>query len=210
MTPLVTDIVINNRSLGGAACRQRPSAMFESSITVALGDGLTARFLTDSWLLEGPIKKFAPHLFAAVSRRRRGKSVLDAITNRSWVRDIQGALTIEVLCDYVIVWEKVDGLNIHQDTSDRFIWCWTPDNMYTASSSYRAFFYGMTTLTGAKELWQARAPLKCKFFFWLLLHDRLWMAVRRKRHDLQDSDECTLCSQRARITRSPDGRLCLR
>jgi hypothetical protein len=51
------------------------------------------------------------------------------------------------------------------------------------------------TLRGASELWAARAPTKCKFFFWLLLHDRLWTAARRKRRGLQDDDGCTLCDQ---------------
>lgn len=74
--------------------------------------------------------------------------------------------------------------------SDRFIYRWSADGMYTASSSssYRAFFYGMTSLRGARELWQARAPPKCKFFFLLLLHDRLWMAARRMRHGLQEQE----------------------
>jgi hypothetical protein len=33
------------------------------------------------------------------------------------------------------------------------------------------------------------------FFFWLALHKRLWTAERRKRHGLQDGDECALCAQ---------------
>ena len=53
----------------------------------------------------------------------------------------------------------------------------------------------MTSLRGAKELGKARAPPKCKFFFWLLLHDRLWTAARRKRRGLQDDDVYALCDQ---------------
>jgi hypothetical protein len=62
--------------------------MFQSSVTVAIGDGLLAKFWTDSWLPDGTICRFAPHLFAAIGKRRRQKSVREAITNRSWVRDI--------------------------------------------------------------------------------------------------------------------------
>ena len=40
-----------------------------------------------------------------------------------------------------------------------------------------------------------RAPAKCKFFVWLVLHDRCWTADRRKRHGLQDDDTCVLCNQ---------------
>ena len=42
---------------------------------------------------------------------------------------------------------------------------------------------------------KARAPGKCKFFTWLALHDRCWIAERRKRHNLQDTDTCVLCAQ---------------
>jgi len=34
-----------------------------------------------------------------------------------------------------------------------------------------------------------------KFFCWLALHNRLWTAERRKRHGLQDTDDCALCAQ---------------
>ena len=44
-----------------------------------------------------------------------------ALTNRSWVQDIQGAPTTTVLCDYIVVWEKVIGVVLDDLTSDRFI-----------------------------------------------------------------------------------------
>jgi hypothetical protein len=48
---------------------------------------------------------------------------------------------------------------------------------------------------GAKELWKMKAPPKVKFFFWLALNRRLWTAERRKRHGLQDTDDCAMCGQ---------------
>lgn len=50
---------------------------------------------------------------------------------------------------------------------DHFRWRWTPDGAYSASSAYRSFFLGMSTLQGAKELWKASTPPKVKFFFFL-------------------------------------------
>ena len=50
-------------------------------------------------------------------------------------------------------------------------------------------------MEGATLLRKARAPPKCKFFIWLVLHDRCWTAARRKKHGLQDDDSCALCSQ---------------
>jgi hypothetical protein len=175
--------------------------MFQSSVTVDIGDGRSAKFWTDSWLPEGAICRFVPHLFNAVAKRQRHKTVREAITNRSWVRDIRGARTAHVLCDYVLVWEKVQGVTFDDLSSDRFIWRWTADGTYSASSAYRAFFVGMATLRGAKELWKVRASPKCKFFFWLLLHDRLWTTARRKRHGRQDDDVCIFCDQEQETAR---------
>lgn len=58
---------------------------------------------------------------------------------------------------------------------DRFIWRWTLDGTYSASSAYRA----LSSLLGAKELWKASVPPKVKLFFWLALHGFIWMAERR-------------------------------
>jgi hypothetical protein len=45
------------------------TAMFNSFIIVVLGDGNSARFWSDSWLPDGPIVSFAPHLHRAIGRR---------------------------------------------------------------------------------------------------------------------------------------------
>lgn len=63
-------------------------AMFQASVTVATGDGLSAKFWIDSWLPDGPICRFAPLLFNTIEKRRRQKFVHEAIINRSWVRNI--------------------------------------------------------------------------------------------------------------------------
>jgi hypothetical protein len=96
--------------------------MFQALVLVVIGDGPSAKFWTDSWLPDGPICRFAPHLFNAIGRCRHGKSVRDAVTNRSWVGDIQGAPVAHVLCDYVVVWAKVQGVVLDDMVSDRFIW----------------------------------------------------------------------------------------
>jgi hypothetical protein len=56
---------------------------------------------------------------------------------------------------------------------DKFMWRWTADQQYSASSTYKAFFQGQrAAILGAKELSKARAPPSCKFFFWLALLSR--------------------------------------
>jgi hypothetical protein len=89
----------------------------------------------------------------------------------------------------------LDAVELDPLQADRFVWKWLADGKYSASSTYRALFAGSTLLLGAKELWKTKAQPKVKFFFWLALHRRLWTVERRKRHGLQDTDECAMCGQ---------------
>ena len=64
-----------------------------------------------------------------------------------------------------------------------------------ASVSSKSLFVGQTALQGAKVLRKTKAPPKCKFFGWTVLHNRCWTAHLRYRHNLQDHDRCNLCDQ---------------
>ncbi|WVZ65336.1 hypothetical protein U9M48_014716 [Paspalum notatum var. saurae] len=50
-------------------------------------------------------------------------------------------------------------------------------------------------MVGAKVVWKARVPPRVRFFAWLALQDRCWTAERRRRHGLQETDDCALCDQ---------------
>ena len=114
--------------------------MFSSSVTVEIGDGASTRFWTDAWLPAGAIPTFAPNLFKAVGRRRLGRSVKDALTDRHWA--------------------MLQDVQLRPLESDRFIWRWSADGQYSIRSAYRAYFVGLTSMAGAKELWRAAVPPK--------------------------------------------------
>lgn len=132
-----------------------------------------------------------------MSRSGKKRTVKDGLFQNRWARDIVGAPTTQVLCQYLAVWHLLRSVQLNPLQADRFVWRWSADGKYSASSAYRAFFVGSTSLLDAKELWRTKAPPKVKFFFWLALHGRLWTAARRKRHGLQDDDVCIMCGQEA-------------
>jgi hypothetical protein len=99
--------------------------MFRASVTIQVGDGTTARFWTDAWLLDGAICCFAPNLFWAVGSRRRNRCVKDVLANRQWARDITGAPTATVLIKYVQLCDKIEGVQLRPHIPDRLIWKWT-------------------------------------------------------------------------------------
>ena len=112
-----------------------------------------------------------------------------------WVRDISGSRTQQIMLEIVQVDDKLRAVTLTPGVADNFTWRWTSDGQYSSSSAYRAFFAGSTTLLGARELWQTKAPSKVKLFFWLILHGRLWTTARRARHGLQQTAVCSLCGQ---------------
>jgi hypothetical protein len=169
--------------------------MFAASVTIEIGDGASTRFWTDNWLPAGTIHFIFPNLYKAVGRRRLGHLVRTAMTDYQWVRDITGARTAPVLIEYVQLWMMLRDVQLRPLESDRFVWRWTADGQYSVRSAYRAYFEGWTKLAGAKELWRAAVPPKVKFFFWLALHRRLWIADRWRRHGLQPAATCVLCDQ---------------
>ena len=97
--------------------------------------------------------------------------------------------------DYLRIWDLVEQTQLHTSTPDKLLWKWTADHAFSTASAYRAFFLGQSLVAGGKILWKTRAPGKCKFFGWLVIHDRCWTAERRKRHNLQQQDLCALCNQ---------------
>jgi hypothetical protein len=172
--------------------------MFHASVSVELGNGRRCYFWTDRWLQGSSIKELAPNLFKAVSNvARRRRLVAEGIPENKWVSDIVGALTLEVLHEFLVIWDLVQDVNLIAEREDAFIWKWTSSKIYSASSAYNAFFHGRTALLGAPTLWKTKAPHKCKFFGWSVLHARCWTSARLHRHGLADSDSCSLCDQHA-------------
>jgi hypothetical protein len=65
---------------------------FAAAIYSEVGDGATTLFWTDRWLHGQCIADVAPRLFAVIAVRRRKKRTLkEALTNRAWISDIRGA-----------------------------------------------------------------------------------------------------------------------
>ena len=171
-------------------------AMFQASIYVEVGNGQKALFWTDRWLQGHSVSDLAPCLSNAVGPRiKKQRTVAQALNGDAWVRDITGALTVQVILDFFLIWDRTRDLQLDQNLMDKICWKWTSDRVFSTASAYRSFFFGQHPVEGAKLLRKSRAPGKCKFFIWLVIHDRCWTAARRKKHGLQDDDSCALCAQ---------------
>jgi len=91
-------------------------AMFQASIYVELGDGKKALFWTDRWLQGQSLLDLAPCLCNAVgSRCKQQRTVADALLDDKWISDISGALTVQVLLEFLQTWDHVRQINLTVD-----------------------------------------------------------------------------------------------
>ena len=166
------------------------TALFAASVIVQIGNGRRSFFWIDNWLEGRSIADLAPALWNVVRpHAKQQRTVTQGLHNNGWTQDISGALTVQVILDYLLVREVIREHNyaqlLDEGREDRIIWKRTADGHFSTASAYRAFFMGPHAVPGAKVLTKTRAPGCCKFFCWLALHDRCWTGARRKRHNLQ-------------------------
>jgi len=152
---------------------------FSMAVTSIIGDGANTLFWTDRWLNGQCIADLAPRLFAAIPKRRvKKRTVQDALSNRSWILDIQGARTVGVIVDFLHLWDLLLDFQLQPEIEDRHIWRFSSNGQYSAKSAYDGFFLGSTVFGPWERIWKSWSPPKCRFFMWLVAHSKCWTADR--------------------------------
>jgi hypothetical protein len=160
-------------------CLQKTEPFFAVAVSSEVGDGEHTLFWTDRWLHGRCIEELAPCLFAAIPKRRtKQRMVKEALTNRAWIADIKGALTVGVIMDYLHLWDLVSATVLQPESEDKHIWRLSSNGQYSAKSAYEGFFLGATPFTPWELIWKTWAPPKCRFFMWLVAHKKCWTADR--------------------------------
>lgn len=170
--------------------------IFQTSTRVLLGNGNNALFWEDYWLGDRSPCILAPDLCLMVKPHiRKARSVADGLLEKRWIRDIAGRLTVTAISQYVHLWHAVSDVQLQQDAMDIVMWRWEGSGTYSARSAYKFFFMGSVKSPVFGCIWRAWAPLRVKLFMWLATRQRIWTSARRKKHGLQNWDECCLCCQ---------------
>jgi hypothetical protein len=101
------------------------------AVTVAeVGSGESTFFWTDKWLQGTSIQSLASALFQAVSARRRKALVCDPLPGNAWVRHINGAHTVQVLTEYLMLWQRLQHVQLVPGAPDIFRWRFSADGSY--------------------------------------------------------------------------------
>jgi hypothetical protein len=172
-------------------CDGRDRDLFAASTVVTIGDGKTARFWTSSWVEGMTPKNLAPTLF--LKSRRKKLSVHKALQDNRWIAHILPLQTAQEIKEYVMLWEKVNDIQLVEDREDEIRWRWTNNGEYTTKSAYRVQFEGTYGKLKLMPIWRAAAEPKCRFFAWTLLHKKILTANNLLRRNWSNDPICKLC-----------------
>jgi hypothetical protein len=122
-------------------------------------------FWTDQ--LQGKrIADLAPHLLTIIPQtRRKRQTVKEALMNRAWISDIQGALTFEIIAKYIQLWDVLYDFWLQSEVADSHIWRLSTDGQYLAKSRYDTLFMGATLFKLCERILKSWGHPNARFFY---------------------------------------------
>ncbi|GJM89732.1 hypothetical protein PR202_ga05948 [Eleusine coracana subsp. coracana] len=161
-----------------------------------VGDERSTLFWTDRWINGISIQELAPALMPFVKRRGwRARTVQDALTQNTWLRDIAGGLPVLATWQFLLLWDVLTTVELMPEERNAHVWTPCPSGIFSSKSAYERYFVGGISFEPHKRLWRTWAPLKIKIFVWLAIWRRCWTADRLERCGLPHPEVCPLCDQ---------------
>ncbi|GJM91593.1 hypothetical protein PR202_ga07980 [Eleusine coracana subsp. coracana] len=123
------------------------------------------------------------------------RTVSEALHNFRWTGDIHGEVTPLVIGQVIQLCNIISDIHLQIGVQDKHIWRLSSSGQYTAQSAYETLFQGSTSFGPWERIWRSWAPSKCRFFLWLVAHNRCWMADRLAKRNMPRPALCLLCDQ---------------
>jgi hypothetical protein len=162
---------------------RKARALFDAAVVTIVGDGTSTKFWADRWIHGRTIAEWAPALFRAIPTKIvKRRSVSQALNNRKWVDDIKGALTVQVISDYLLICNLVDRPVLQPDILDQHRWKLSSSGSYSCKSTYSSMFTGTISFFSWKRIWRSWTPPKGRFFIWLAVNNLPVPSVTRRRN----------------------------
>ncbi len=157
-----------------------------------MGDGKDTDFWRANWLPRGCISVSSPTLFTYLGRSKL--TVVEALRQHRWVRDIRGSLSAAALSEYLNLWDEIQEVQLQDDVDDSIRWRLTSNGTFCTASVYELFFAAQVKSQSAELIWQTRGPSRIKFFMWLITKGRCLIADNLQKRGWLHEDGCVLCN----------------
>jgi hypothetical protein len=118
----------------------------------------------------GSPKDLAPNLYNIAHFKSRNVHV--ELRNNNWIKNLQNIDSTPLLEEFTLLFMALASVEL-TDKKGEITWTWTVDGMYSVALAYEYQFMGVVPHFPAKQIWQAKTEVKCKFFAWLLMHNRV-------------------------------------
>jgi hypothetical protein len=111
---------------------------------------------------------------------------------RKWLNGLERINSREEINQLVLLWSLINQVQLSEQPDD-IHWRFAADGKYTTKSAYEAQFLGSYPDFEWEHLWQVKVENKCKFYFWLFLQNKLWIADRLNKYSGNANLVCQLC-----------------
>lgn len=164
--------------------------LFFSTTKINIGNGKNTPFWEGRWLNGTSPKQLAPNLFQLV--RFKTRSVAKELSNLNWIRNCKGIDSPQLIEEFVLLFMALSDVVLTQQ-DDEIIWRWTDSGKYTMASAYNCQFLGSMATFQPDSLWQAKTKPRCRFFAWLVMHDRVLTAENMLKKNWDCNPTCQFC-----------------
>jgi hypothetical protein len=155
--------------------------LFFCSTELSIGNGRNTPLWQARWLNGMAPKKLGPNLYQMA--RRKERIVYNELHDLNWVRNLRNFNSTSLLEEFTLLFMALSNVQLsYQHNIIR--WKWTIDGQYIVASAYECQFEGSIVQFPAMSIWQAMTEPKCKFFTWLLMHDRVLTANNMMKREL--------------------------
>jgi hypothetical protein len=110
------------------------------------------------------------------------RTVAHDLDNWTWVSDIMGHLKVQVIVEYIQIWNLVDGIMLQQVT-DHHVWKLSNTGIYTSKSWLtKLSSLVLFGLLPWRRIWKSWKLLQCEFLRLAILR-RCWTQIGWQRED---------------------------
>jgi hypothetical protein len=131
-------------------------------------------------------------LDSTIKQDSKKRWVSKEVHNANWIKNLGSIHCSALLEEFVLLYLALSTVTL-SDQKDVITWKWSPDGRLSVASAYDCQFTGAMSYFPASKIWKATTEPKCKFFAWLIIHNKAPTADNLAKKNWGHNPTCPLC-----------------